>query len=87
MLFYVCVCIRILLVGWLLWLLVGAWVWLCFACRFICSLLPLLRMCFAVAPCAMPFCDLGRRFVPIVWWAWLRQGSAGNGCKAALVSS
>ena len=57
-LFYVCVCIRILHVGWLLWLLVGAWVRLCFACRFICSLLPLLRMCFAVTPCAMPFVAL-----------------------------
>lgn len=87
MLFYVCVCIRILLVGWLLWMLVGAWVRLCFACRFICSLLPLLRMRFVVAPSGMPFCGFGRRFVPIVWWAWLRQGSAGNGCKAALVSS
>lgn len=59
MLFSVCVCIRVLHVGWLLWLFVGAWVRLCFACRFICSLLPLLRMCFAVTPCAMPFVALG----------------------------
>jgi hypothetical protein len=44
-------------------------------------------MRFVVAPSGMPFCGFGRRFVPIVWWAWLRQGSAGNGCKAALVSS
>ena len=86
MLFYVCVCIRILLVGWLLWLLVGAWVWLGFACRFIYSLLPLLRMYFAVALCAMPFCGFGRCFVPIVWWARLRQSSVESGCKAALVS-
>ena len=85
MLFYVYACVRVLLVGWLLWLRVGAWVRLCFACRFICSLLLLLRMRFVVTPCAMPFCGFGRCFVPIVWWAWLRQGSAGNGCKAALL--
>ena len=85
MLFSVCACIRVLLVDWLLWLLVGAWAWRCFACRFICSLLPLLRMRFAVAPSAMPFCGFGRCFVPIVWWARLRQGSVGNGCKVALL--
>ena len=60
---------------------------LCFACRFICSLLPLLKVFLAVAPGVAPYCGFGRCFVPIVWWAWLRQGSAGNGCKAALVSS
>ena len=59
MLFSVCACIRVLLVGWLLWLLVGAWAWRCFACRFICSLLPLLRFCFVVSPSAMPFVALG----------------------------
>ena len=87
MLFFIWVCIRALFVDWLLWLLVGAWAWQCFACRFIYSLLPLLRVRFVVAPCAMPFCGFGRCFVQIVRWAWLRQGSAGNGCKAALVSS
>ena len=85
-LFYVCVCIRVLLVGWLLCLLVGAWAWQCFVCRFICSLLPLLKVFLAVTPCAMPFCGFGRCFVSIVWWARLRQSSVESGCKAALVS-
>ena len=86
MLFSVCVCIRVLHVGWLLWLFVGAWVWSCFACRFICSLLPLLKVSLAVAPGVAPYCGFGRCFVPIVWWARLRKSSVESGCKVGLVS-
>ena len=74
-LFYVCVCIRVLLVGWLLWLLVGAWAWQCFACRFICSLLPLLKV-------SLPLRQVSRLIVAL--GGALCRLFGGHGCGKVL---